>query len=151
MTERLLVDPPSSAAKAAFRRRLSLRQRASLGLEILAAYIRVRRLLAQERLPAAVADLRDGVGGERTDGDMLLTGLRLGRAVGKTLRVLPADARCLVRSLVLVALLARRGIPASLVIGVKTSPGFAAHAWVEYGGVALLPSGDTPYSRLLEL
>ena len=46
--------------------------------------------------------------------------------------------RCLTRSLVLVRLLQRRGLTAELRIGVdRTSPSFAAHAWVEHAGVAL--------------
>ena len=80
-----------------------------------------------------------------------LVGLRLGRAVGKTLGVLPADARCLIRSLVLTSLLAQRGIASSVVIGVKSEPEFGAHAWVESGGTPLLPPSEGEYSRLVEI
>jgi Transglutaminase-like superfamily len=53
------------------------------------------------------------------------------------------------RSLVLVSLLARRSLPATLVIGVLPGERFAAHAWVELSGRPLLPAGD--YERLVEL
>jgi transglutaminase superfamily protein len=48
-------------------------------------------------------------------------------------------------------LLARRGIPATFVIGVKLEPDFEAHAWVESGGIPLLPPGEMAGGRLLEL
>ncbi len=78
------------------------------------------------------------------------TGLRLGAAVTRLLGVLPRDPRCLQKSLVLTELLARRGIPATLVIGVRPDP-FAAHAWVEHAGRPLLPPATAPFERLLEL
>ena len=61
----------------------------------------------------------------------------------------PGDSRCLIRSLVLVRVLARRAIPSMLVIGVRKNPGFKAHAWVEHEGKAILAAGD--YTRLTEL
>ncbi len=76
---------------------------------------------------------------------------RLGRAVVRMLSLLPGDTRCLVRSLVLTRLLARRGIPARLVIGARTAPAFLAHAWVECDGVAVLDPGDGSFARLVEL
>jgi hypothetical protein len=69
----------------------------------------------------------------------------------RTLDPLPGDTRCLVRSLVLVRLLARRGVPARLIIGVTRTGPFAAHAWVERDGRALLPSGGGHLARLTEL
>jgi hypothetical protein len=45
---------------------------------------------------------------------------------------------CLHRSLALWWLLRRQGIHGDLRIGIKApTPGFAAHAWVEYAGIAL--------------
>jgi Transglutaminase-like superfamily len=123
----------------------------ALGLEILAAYARVRWLLWRCDLVTTLKRLRvDGPGSRapRHDG---LGGQRLGNAVGRTLRVLPTDSRCLMRSLVLSSLLARRQIDSSLVIGVRSDPSFAAHAWVEQDGEALLPDGDEHYLRLVEL
>jgi hypothetical protein len=55
------------------------------------------------------------------------------------------------RSLVLVRVLARRGIESRLIIGVRTQPQFGAHAWVEQAGHALLDPGDTAAGRLVEL
>ena len=74
---------------------------------------------------------------------------RLGKVVGRTLGVLPTDSRCLIQSLVLVRILARRAIPSKLVIGVRRSSEFQAHAWVEHEGQAILPAGE--YTRLTEL
>jgi len=71
----------------------------------------------------------------------------------RLLSVLPTDSRCLIRSLVLLALLERRGAGATLVVGVRTEPQFAAHAWVECQGEALLPmtDGDDRFERLTTL
>ena len=80
-----------------------------------------------------------------------MTGMRLGFGVSKALAPLPFDSRCLVRSLVLTAMLARRGIDGRLVIGVDAGTEFAAHAWVEAGGLALLPVESERYGRLTEL
>ena len=76
---------------------------------------------------------------------------RLGWVVARTLRLLPGDTRCLTRSLVLTRLLARRGIPAQLVIGACPAPQFQAHAWVECEGEPVLSRGDGSFSRLVEL
>ena len=65
--------------------------------------------------------------------------------------VLPLPATCLRRSLVLYALLERRGVPSRLRFGVaKRGPAFAAHAWVECDGVAR-DEGTGRYSELREL
>jgi hypothetical protein len=131
----------------------TLAEKFRLALEIVGVYVEVRIWLVRRELPAAVAALRsvDQPIADEVGMVQQATGYRLGRVVGRTLSKLPADSRCLVRSLVLSRLLARRGIPASLVIGVKLDPEFAAHAWVESGGMALLPAGETEYGRLLEL
>jgi hypothetical protein len=75
----------------------------------------------------------------------------LGRAVMRTLALMPGDTRCLTRALVLTRLLARRRISATLVIGARSAPDFLAHAWVEYCGEALLPAGEDSFGRLVEL
>jgi Transglutaminase-like superfamily len=76
---------------------------------------------------------------------------RLGAIVEGRLRLLPGDTRCLMKSLVLLRLLARRRYAATLVIGVRTDPDFLAHAWVELDGRSLLrPIHDTS-ARLVEL
>ena len=86
---------------------------------------------------------------ESADGFPPQVGLRLGTAVQKMLGVLPFDSRCLVRSLVLKHMLAKRGVPSSLVIGIRNEPTFIAHAWVERDGVPLLPT-DSSFHRLTE-
>ena len=132
----------------------SRRTKLSLAVEILTSYARVRRRLATNKLPDVLAFIRSPLAAEATERDELddqLTGVRLGRAVGRTLGALPADARCLVRSLVLTDLLSRRGISSSFLIGVHAGGSFEAHAWVEKGGVPLLPSHGDKYERLVEL
>lgn len=129
------------------------RQKLSLAAEILASYFRQRRRLRRSKLPEVLAELRRplaDVREQRKELDEQLTGIRLGRAVGRTLTPVP-DARCLLRSLVLVDMLARRGIEASFVLGVRKEGDFEAHAWVEKGGVALLPPFEGAYDRLTEL
>jgi Transglutaminase-like superfamily len=127
---------------------LSWTTKALLVVEIVTAYVRVRWLVWRRDLPSVVAALR-GSGTLTTDLRRQAIGARLGQAVDRTLSVVPFDSRCLVRSLVLVSILGRRGIASTLVIGVGVDPEFSAHAWVESGGRPLLPSLDTP--RLVEL
>ncbi len=133
-------------------RRLRPAERARLAVEIAAAYVRARRELRRAPIAAAVAALRGGgsPAPARTQ-DAVAEAQRLGRAVILTLRLLPGDTRCLARSLVLTALLARRGVEAKLVIGTRPEPDFRAHAWVECAGQAVLPPGDGSYGRLVEL
>ncbi len=127
--------------------------------EVLVTYCQVRWWMRGQRIEDIVARLREGQGrGPSTGTEDPAEGalaqrqgaLRLGRAVSRTVRLLPTDSRCLVRSLVLTRLLGRRGVPSSLVIGVMSEPHFAAHAWVEQGGAPLLPQG-TGFERLVEV
>jgi Transglutaminase-like superfamily len=127
-----------------------------LAAEIVFTYPRVRWLLWRRDLPAVVATLRrfpnpDGESGGESGNDYRRRGRQLGRAASRTLRLLPADSRCLARSLVLLALLARRRIAAQLVIAARQGPDFAAHAWVELEGVPLLDPGPRDYERLVEI
>lgn len=126
---------------------LGLVAKARLAGEVLVAYVRVRVRLRRDGLSPTVESLRP-VGPSRV-GEA--GARRAARAVSSVLALLPTDSRCLVRSLVLIAVLARRGASASLVIGVVPEPRFAAHAWVELGGVPLLKPGDAGDGRLLEL
>jgi hypothetical protein len=135
--------------------RLPLSHKARLTAEVLSTYARVRRLVRRHDLPTTLAALRrPRAGSEETPvGDeALAAGARLARAVDATLPRLPVDASCLLRSLVLSGLLARREIPARLVIGVE-QPGeeFGAHAWVEVAGRPLLDPGAGRFSRLVDL
>ena len=129
--------------------RLSLRRKARLGGEILAVYARIRRTMRKEDLSSLVSTLRK----PRSDAEPvpLTVRFQLAGAVQRVLSVLPTDSRCLIRSLVLLALLERRGVASTLVIGVRAEPDFAAHAWVESEGRELLPSGDGEYRRLTEI
>lgn len=135
--------------------RLSIRSKLALCGEILRAYVRVRWWLFRRGLPDTLAALRDPHARASTDAlddrDQQIVGLRLARAAGRVLDLLPSDARCLTRSLVVTDLLGKRGIECSLVIGVKPGSGFAAHAWVETKGLAVLPPNEPEFTRLVEL
>ena len=127
------------------------REKALLLVEITSTYVRVRWLLARKGLRRTLAQLRDGTPAESgpVKREQQIAAVRLGFVVGKVLDPLPLDSRCLMRSLVLTAMLARRRIASSVVIGVRTKPAFAAHAWVEIDGVAVLPAGR--YGRVVEV
>jgi transglutaminase-like putative cysteine protease len=141
----------TGADPLARRERVSVVGKLGLSAEIIVAYGRARRLLRRRSLPAATAAMRrSSHTRDRSSEDAYRVGLRLGRVVTRVLAVLPRDPRCLTRSLVLTAMLARRGIPATLVIGVRPEP-FGAHAWVEHGGRPLLPPATAPFERLLEV
>lgn len=126
----------------------------ALVLEILVVYAGVRWSLARAGLPATLAAVRTS-GPKQAERPSLpgetVLGARLGRAVVRTLRFIPTDTRCLMRSLVLTKLLARRGLESALVIGVSVDREFAAHAWVERGDVPLLPAEGPGYARLVRL
>ncbi|MEJ7787647.1 MAG: hypothetical protein WKF96_22820 [Solirubrobacteraceae bacterium] len=80
---------------------------ARLVAEILRAYARVRRLMWRADLPAALRRLQGPPqpAAAPTDEDYALN-IRLGRAVARTAQFIPADSRYLMRSLVLVTLMA---------------------------------------------
>jgi hypothetical protein len=133
-------------------RGLTGREKAVLGVEIVRAYSRARWLLWRTGLPATLTVLRADAAPPITDDvEAGRTGVRLGTAVGKTLRHLPFDSRCLMRSLVLTRLLARRGIQTSFVIAVRPDSEFVAHAWVERDGVPLLEPAEAEFARIVEL
>lgn len=123
---------------------------AKLGLagEILTTYVRVRLAMRRTELPALVARIKAGRGrGQANAVDLA----RLSGAVMGVLALLPTDSRCLVRSLVYLSVISRRGVDGSLVIGARTEPAFAAHAWVEVDGRAELPSGEGEFEPLTVL
>jgi hypothetical protein len=135
-------------------RRLNPAERARLIVEILASYRQARRALRRESIEAAVERLRGGpaaAADRGTDREVLYEAWRLGRAVQRTLTLVPGDTRCLTRSLLLTQMLARRGIPAKLVIGARAKPSFSAHAWIEQAGEPVLPAGEHSFGRLVEL
>jgi hypothetical protein len=134
-------------------RTLNPAERARLAAEIVAAYLRARRELRRAPIASAVAMLRAESPPQRVaDGSQTLEeARRLGRAVSRTLALMPGDTRCLARSLVLTRLLASRGISAKLVIGARSAPKFLAHAWVEHDGQPVLSAGDGEFGKLVEL
>jgi hypothetical protein len=145
------IASPTAEERADARRRLSLGEKGRLAWEVVGTYVRARILLRRYQLGDAVQALRAGASPAEPTGFQLLQGVRLARIVRRTLGALPADSRCLVQSLVLTALLARRGVETTVVVGVKSDPSFEAHAWVEFEGYPLLSPGDGGYGRLLEL
>ena len=135
----------------AHRERIPAIGKLRLSAEVLVAYARARRALRRRNLPAAAAAMRGFSDRGNCPGDSAYgAGLRLGRVVTRVLGILPRHPRCLTTSLVLTALLARRGVPATIVIGVCPDP-FGAHAWVEYRGRPLLEPATAPFERLLEV
>ncbi len=126
-------------------------RRAPMLAETLLTYARTRRRMARESdVRKLLAAARRGQTGQSAP-ESLREARRLAYAVSLTLAVLPNDPRCLVRSLVLIELLARREIAATLVIGTSASSDFSAHAWVELNGEALLPPAGYGVGRLAEL
>jgi hypothetical protein len=123
--------------------------KARLVSEILATYVQARVVLKRHGLPGALERLRQAPA--TCDLSPVTSGRRLGRVVTRTLSPLPADTRCLMRSLVLTRVLARRGIESRLVIGVHPGERFAAHAWLEHDGAALLPTGGADFDELVTL
>jgi len=129
--------------------RLPPRAKAQLGVEIAATYLQVRSALRRRDIRAVVTDLRSGDRPALRHSD--LAAARLAAVVRRSLASAPPRSRCLVQSLVLMRLLARRGIESSLVIAVSPGRAFAAHAWVESGGRELLPPADAPFRTLVRL
>jgi hypothetical protein len=76
---------------------------------------------------------------------------RIAWAVCVASRFVPRPT-CLVRALAAHRLLAQHGHASGLRIGVAKSgaAGFAAHAWVECGGVVLIGHTDSEYSPILD-
>jgi hypothetical protein len=125
------------------------RRRVPLAAEILRAYPAAYRTVRSNDLTGMVAVARRAAPpSDRARADDHEVALRVGRATLRTLALVPTDARCLVRSLVVLRLLSRRGIESRLVIGVQPGPDFLAHAWVEHDGRPVTPEGE--YARLME-
>jgi hypothetical protein len=124
-----------------------------LAVEVIGAYVPLRRAVRHNDLRAMVRTARTPRRGRVAvpSHDHAAIARRLGCAVRRTLEPLPTDTRCLVRSLVLVRLLERRSVAATLVIGVNHQQDgtLTAHAWVEHQGSPVLPAGS--YERLIEI
>ena len=126
--------------------------KAALVAEILAAYVHIRWTLRRTSLTRVLATLRSSRAARpRGEADAIALGRRLAPVVARTLTALPAESRCLMRSLVLTRLLARRGVATQLVISVRPGARFAAHAWIEHQGAALLPADAPAFEQLVTL
>jgi hypothetical protein len=56
------------------------------------------------------------------------------------------------RSLVLIRVMARRGLGSTLVLSTPPpGPGFEAHAWIEHAGVPLLPPAGPDHKQIVRL
>ncbi|HMC49587.1 MAG TPA: lasso peptide biosynthesis B2 protein [Solirubrobacterales bacterium] len=134
--------------------RLSPWAKARLSLEVMSTYLRVRWAMRGDDAEEAVRLIRKQAAGDPVEfdaeGEGLVAAWRLARATRKVLLNLPSDTRCLFRSLTLMSMLERRGIAQQLVIAVRPKP-FAAHAWIEVEGQAVLSDADPGYERLLEI
>jgi len=127
--------------------------RARLVCEVVVTYLRVCWVMRADDAERAVDRLRghpDAAAAMENHESDLLAAWRLSRAVVKVLDRLPSDSRCLFRSLTLLTMLQRRQLAQTLVIAVRARP-FAAHAWIEVAGEAILPAAEPGYERLLEL
>jgi hypothetical protein len=129
-----------------------LRRRLSVVREVVTTRVQVDRALRKQDFAEAVAAVRGpvlvspGVTQAQLD-----EAVRLGRAVVRVMRWWPGDRRCLAKTLVVTGMLARRNVGCRVVIGVRVSPGFGAHAWPELGGRALLPPIEEVGKRLVEI
>jgi Transglutaminase-like superfamily len=133
--------------------KLPLGDRVRLASEVLGTYVKVRWAIRDGDAWRAVRHLRSSVGAPAPTletGIELVAAWRLARIVTRVLRRLPSDSRCLFCSLTLMCMLERRGIAQTLVIAARPKP-FAAHAWVEVDGQAILPDADPGFERLMEL
>lgn len=131
--------------------RLRPGDRALLTAEIILAYVPLLRQLRRNDLTTMVAAARSPLHPRFPTPPARAheSAVQLGIIVQRILGLLPTDNRCLIRSLVLLRLLDQRSIPATIVIGVQGGAAFAAHAWIEHDGVAVLP--DNGFERLLDL
>ena len=134
---------------------LPLGAKVRLAAEIVVAYTVARREIRRLDLQQAVGAIRSPRRRPRAPvlADGRDAGPRLGEAVVRTLEAMPVDSRCLMRSLVLLRLLARRGVKGSLVIAVRPEEllKLAAHAWVEVDGRPMLAPAGPDHGRLVTL
>lgn len=130
-------------------------EKLALAGEIVAAYVAIRLRIRRVPLVPLLARLRGGVVDPGIPAGQAAAeharAVRLARAVRRTLAHVPGDTRCLTQSLVLTALLARRGIGSTMMLAAATGEEFRAHAWVEHGGVPVLPGAGPSLVRLVAL
>ena len=129
----------------------TLRDRTALAAEVLVTYGQVRWSVRRRDLPTVVATLRASQPRHARCGPLDADDRRLAAAAVRVLERLPGDSRCLTRSLVVLAMLARRGVDVRLVLAARPTPTFSAHAWIERRGRPLLPTREFDDARLAEL
>jgi hypothetical protein len=100
-----------------------------------AALLAARASLRRRGLAATVSRMRE-IMAARSNSIQASTSERIARAFMRADLVLSPLDQCLPRSIALASTLARRGISASLVIGVRLRP-FLAHSWVQSGTLLL--------------
>ena len=111
--------------------RLSVFAKGAVAARTIRWFVAIRLQLRRRTLPEVVGDL-GLVGRVRTP---RRRPARLGRIVGRVLRIGPWRARCLYTSMVLYRLLREQGDDVQLVIGLPLEPkDKGAHAWVEFDG-----------------
>lgn len=144
-----------SVLRAEVNRRLGIGEKARLAVEVVVVYARVRRTIRMHAVPELLTSLRGGVEDRGVPAWEVphehVTAVRLARAVVRVMARLPGDTRCLTKALVLITLLARRRVGSKLLIAVAPGEQFAAHAWVEHGGLPVLPADGPGFGRLVEL
>lgn len=128
------------------RKRMPLDLRLRVAVEIFVTYAEVRWRVRRGDVRDVVSALREDAVDAHDPYDAYRIGRRLRQPVRRSLDPLPWDSRCLMRSLVLLRMLARRGVVCQLVIGVRPGETFEAHAWIEHGRHPLLPT--LGYERL---
>jgi len=129
----------------------TLRERVALVAEVLVTYGWVRWSVRRRDLPTVVAALRSPRRRHAPRGPLDADERRMAAAAVRVLERLPGDSRCLTRSLVVLAMLARRGVAVRLVLAARPTPTFSAHAWVERSGRPLLPTREFDDARLAAL
>lgn len=130
----------SSRSADALPENFSMADRVMLIAEILVTYVRVRWLMQRHDVRTVVAALRADASDAHEPPAARALALRLAIPMRRVLDPLPWDSRCLMRSLTLLTMLARRGIPTELKIGVQSGAEFTAHAWIEHDRRPLLPT-----------
>jgi hypothetical protein len=138
--------PASPGVERLLRKRMPADLRLRVAFEIVGTYLQVRWRMLRGDVTFVVESLRGDAVDVHSPYDAYRIGRRLGRPVRRTLDPLPWDSRCLMRSLVLLRMLARRDVVCRLVIGVRPGEKFEAHAWIEHDGHPLLPT--LGYERL---
>lgn len=107
---------------------------------------RVCRVLGGHAAPAIAPDAGAAAGAAAAaapDAIAIARARRLGGLVAAAARRLPGHPACLTRSVTLWYLLRRRGLPATLRLGVRTADAqLEAHAWVELGGQVVNDAAD---------